>query len=60
MVDLFWSIPRFFYNAIAWSELNFIFKCNYNLFHALLRIMYFKIVGQYWKLLLASSCKNVG
>ena len=27
MINLFWSIPhRFFHNAIAWPELNFIFK----------------------------------
>ena len=29
MIELFWSIPqRFFHNAIAWPELNFIFNVS--------------------------------
>ena len=32
MIILFWSIPHhFFHNAIAWPELNFIFKLNNNI-----------------------------
>ena len=34
MINLFWSIPhRFFHNAIAWPELNFIFNIGWNNSH---------------------------
>ena len=43
MVNLFWLIPhRFFHNAIAWPELNFIFKPRFLLLLLLLLLILIK------------------
>ena len=42
MINIFWSIPhRFFHNAIAWPELNFIFNGHDSSFILKCRFIFF-------------------